>query len=46
MTKPKFLHELPIEQLKQMSQQDIKQTIKAEQLYFRRIGLKRSITLR
>ena len=36
MTKPKFLHELPIEQLKQMSQEDIKQTIKAEQLYFRR----------
>ena len=35
MTKPNFLHELPIEQLKQMSQEDIKQTIKAEQLYFR-----------
>lgn len=35
MTKPKFLHELPIEQLKQMSQEDIKQIIKAEQLYFR-----------
>ncbi|WP_151803375.1 hypothetical protein [Acinetobacter guillouiae] len=35
MTKPKFLHKLPIEQLKQMSQQHIKQTIKAEQLYFR-----------
>ena len=45
MTKPNFLHELPIEQLKQMSQEDIKQTIKAEQLIFD-IGPKRSITLR
>ena len=45
MTKPKFLHELPIEQLKQMSQEDIKQTIKAEQLYFRHRP-KKSITLR
>lgn len=34
MSSPKFLHELPIEQLKQMSQEDIEQTIKAEQLYF------------
>ncbi|MEG0482992.1 MAG: PAAR domain-containing protein [Acinetobacter sp.] len=34
MTKPNFLHELPIEQLQQMSQEDIDQTIKAEQLYF------------
>lgn len=29
-----FLHELPIEQLEQMSQEEIEQTIKAEQLYF------------
>ncbi|OTG87538.1 hypothetical protein B9T31_03275 [Acinetobacter sp. ANC 4558] len=34
MTSPIFLHELPIEQLEQMSQEDIDQTIKAEQLYF------------
>ena len=34
MTSPIFLHELPIEQLQQMSQEDIEQTIKAEQLYF------------
>lgn len=34
MTKPNFLHELPIEQLQQMSQEDIDQTIKAEQLYY------------
>ena len=31
---PNFLHELPIEQLQQMSQEDIEQTLKAEQLYF------------
>ena len=34
MTTPKFLHELSIEQLQQMSQEDIEQTLKAEQLYF------------
>jgi len=34
MTSPIFLHELPIEQLQQMSQEDIEQTIKAEELYF------------
>ncbi|WP_286994875.1 PAAR domain-containing protein [Acinetobacter sp.] len=34
MTSPIFLHELPIEQLQQMSQEDIEQTLKAEQLYF------------
>jgi uncharacterized Zn-binding protein involved in type VI secretion len=34
MTSPTFLYELPIEQLEQMSQEDIEQTIKAEQLYF------------
>lgn len=34
MTKPNFLHELPIEQLRQMSQEEIDQTIKAEQLYW------------
>ena len=34
MASPIFLHELPIEQLEQMSQEDIDQTIKAEQLYF------------
>lgn len=34
MTSPTFLHELPIEKLQQMSQEDIEQTIKAEQLYF------------
>ncbi|WP_445116658.1 hypothetical protein [Acinetobacter sp. WZC-1] len=33
MTSPIFLNELPIGQLKQMSQEDIEQTIKAEQLY-------------
>ncbi|WP_445115332.1 PAAR domain-containing protein [Acinetobacter sp. WZC-1] len=33
MAKPTFLHELPIEQLQQMSEEDIKQTLKAEQLY-------------
>lgn len=34
MTSPIFLHELPIEQLEQMSQEEIQQTIKVEQLYF------------
>lgn len=34
MASPIFLHELPIEQIQQMSQEDIHQTIKAEQLYF------------
>jgi uncharacterized Zn-binding protein involved in type VI secretion len=34
MASPTFLYELPIEQLEQMSQEDIDQTIKAEQLYF------------
>lgn len=34
MASPIFLHELPIEQLQQMSQEDIEQTLKAEQLYF------------
>jgi len=34
MTSPIFLHELPIEQLQQMSQEDIEQTLRAEQLYF------------
>lgn len=34
MTSPTFLHELPIEQLQQMSQEEIEQTLKAEQLYF------------
>lgn len=34
MMSPIFLHELPIEQLEQMSQEEIEQTIKAEQLYF------------
>jgi uncharacterized Zn-binding protein involved in type VI secretion len=34
VTSPTFLHELPIEKLQQMSQEDIEQTIKAEQLYF------------
>ena len=34
MTTPKFLHELPVEQIAQMSQEDIEQTLKAEQLYF------------
>ena len=34
MTSPIFLHELPIEQLEKMSQEEIEQTIKAEQLYF------------
>ncbi|MCH2005975.1 PAAR domain-containing protein [Acinetobacter ursingii] len=32
--KSNFLHELPIEQLQQISQEDIEQTLKAEQLYF------------
>ena len=35
MASPTFLHELPIEQLEQMSSEDIDQTIKAEQLYFK-----------
>ncbi|MCU4437132.1 PAAR domain-containing protein [Acinetobacter bereziniae] len=35
MTSPKFLYELPFEQLQQMSQEDIQQTLKAEQLYFK-----------
>ena len=34
MTSPIFLHELPIEQLEKISQEDIEQTIKAEQLYY------------
>ncbi|APV37731.1 PAAR domain-containing protein [Acinetobacter soli] len=34
MASPIFLHELPIEQLQQMSQEDIEQTLKAERLYF------------
>ena len=34
MTKPIFLYELPIQQLQQMSKEDIEQTLKAEQLYF------------
>ena len=34
MTSPIFFHELPIEQIKKMSEEDIEQTIKAEQLYY------------
>lgn len=34
MASPIFLHELPIEQLQKMSQEDIEQTLKAEQLYY------------
>ena len=34
MVSPIFLYELPIEQLQPMSQEDIEQTLKAEQLYF------------
>lgn len=34
MTSPTFLYELPLEQLQRMSQEDIEQTSKAEQLYF------------
>jgi len=34
MTSPIFFHELPIEQIKKMYQEDIKQTLKAEQLYY------------
>lgn len=33
MSSPVFLHELPIKQLRNMSAEDIEQTIKAEQLY-------------
>ncbi|RZG72719.1 hypothetical protein EXU29_09465 [Acinetobacter wuhouensis] len=33
MTDLTFLHQKPIEQIKKMSQEDIEQTIKAEQLY-------------
>jgi len=33
MTTLTFLHQLPIEQIQKMSQEDIEQTIKAEQLY-------------
>lgn len=31
---PKFLNELPLEQLQKLSEEDITQTIEAEQLYF------------
>ncbi|MGA6135194.1 hypothetical protein F3J02_09655 [Acinetobacter sp. Tr-809] len=34
MMSPTFLHELAIEQLQHMSQEDIEQTLKAEQLYW------------
>lgn len=34
MTSPIFLHELPIEQIKKMSEEDIEQMMKAEQLYY------------
>lgn len=34
MVSPTFLHELSIEQREKMSQEDLEQTIKAEQLYF------------
>ncbi|MDX8164807.1 PAAR domain-containing protein [Acinetobacter pittii] len=35
MTSPKFLSELPIEQLQKLSEEDIAQTIEAEQLYYK-----------
>ncbi len=34
MTSPTFLHELPEEQLKKLSHDDIQKIIKAEQLYW------------
>lgn len=34
MTSPIFFHELPIEQIKKMSEEDIEQIIQAEQLYY------------
>lgn len=34
MTSPKFLSELPLDQLQKLSEEDIAQTIAAEQLYF------------
>ena len=34
MTSPIFFHQLPIEQIKKMSEEDIKQTLNAEQLYY------------
>jgi uncharacterized Zn-binding protein involved in type VI secretion len=34
MMSPTFLHELAIKQLQQMSQEDIEQTLRAEQLYW------------
>lgn len=34
LAKPKFLNELPVEQLFKLSEEDITQTIEAEQLYY------------
>lgn len=34
MVSPIFLHELPIEQINKLSEEDIQQIIKAEQLYY------------
>jgi uncharacterized Zn-binding protein involved in type VI secretion len=34
MTSPKFLSDLPLDQLQKLSEEDIAQTIEAEQLYF------------